>query len=382
MENEITAKFVSAEFVSDELDNIGFDMSYRTHAIDKNTTRTIKVINLRPQEATILKQSALALGFDAAVNRGVLDCSVEKSDALLTGSMVQFEKLSQALVNQPFRMKQTANEINKLLKNSPKPIQIGQKTFDWTKPYVMGILNVTPDSFSDGGKFFSVEKAVEHFHQLVKDGADIVDIGAESTRPQFTALTPQEEIERLKPILQEIAKQNAGIPISVDTRNVETAKMALSLGADLINDVGLLESGEFNQKMIDFVNANGVPYIVMHNKKPEGPLVDSVYRDLEEVLEKITAPVIADIGIGFGKNVEQNFELVNRAGEFRGLGVPILVGHSRKSFISKTFPEYSIDELDTATSAVSVKLALDGVNILRVHDVKRTKIALSVFCWC
>ena len=118
----------------------------------------------------------------------------------------------------------------------------------------------------------------------------------------------------------------------------------------------------------------------MHNGNPSAHLTitDSVYDDLKEILEKITAPVIADIGIGFGKNVEQNFELINRAGEFVGLGVPLLVGHSRKSFISKTFPDYSIDELDTATAAISVKLTLDGVNILRVHNVKMTNTALSI----
>ena len=374
MDNEIVVKFLNCDSVAKELENIGFDASYIHHAIDKNNSRTIKVLNLKPQEATILKQSALSLGFDAAVHRGVLDCSIEKSDAILTGSLVHFSKLCDAIEKQPFKMKMVARNIRSLLFDKLQPMKIGTKVFDWSRPYLMGILNVTPDSFSDGGVYLNLDDAIKHFGKLVEDGADIIDIGAESTRPGHQIIDSKEEIVRLKPILKAINELNSDVIVSVDTRNVETAKMALDMGANLINDVGF---DGFNQNMIDFVNANNVPYVLMHNLRVREALIDNVYVDLKNQLEQITAPVIVDMGIGFGKTVEQNFELIKRVGEFNGLGAPILVGHSRKSFISKTF-NCSTEELDNATVLLSAKMALSGVNILRVHDVKRHKLALDV----
>lgn len=374
MKNAIVIKFVNPKYAENELNNIGFDASYRHHAAKKNSYRTIKMLNLSPQEASILKQSALALGFDAAVNRGVIDCSVDYSDALLTGSLVQFEKLARSISRQPFRLKWLSTQLAAIFSNNLTALKLKNTTFDWSKPYLMGILNITPDSFSDGGDFFSVETALKHFKTLVDDGADIIDIGAESTRPGHRVLTPDEELARLKPVLTELKKLNSGISISVDTRNVKTAEIALELGADIINDVGF--SG-YNKEMISFVNANNVPYIVMHNQNIQNNLVDDVYCSLSEILQKITAPVIADIGIGFGKTVEQNFELLNRAEEFKSLGVPLLVGHSRKSFLFKTF-DFTRDELDEATTAISTQLISSGVNILRIHDVRRHKLALNV----
>ncbi len=374
MKNAIVIKFVNPKYAENELNNIGFDDSYRHHAAKKNSYKTIKMLNLSPQEASILKQSALALGFDAAVNRGVIDCSVDYSDALLTGSLVQFEKLARSISRQPFRLKWLSTQLAAIFSNNLTALKLKNTTFDWSKPYLMGILNITPDSFSDGGDFFSVETALKHFKTLVDDGADIIDIGAESTRPGHRVLTPDEELARLKPVLTELKKLNSGISISVDTRNVKTAEIALELGADIINDVGF--SG-YNKEMISFVNANNVPYIVMHNQNIQNNLVDDVYCSLSEILQKITAPVIADIGIGFGKTVEQNFELLNRAEEFKSLGVPLLVGHSRKSFLFKTF-DFTRDELDEATTAISTQLISSGVNILRIHDVRRHKLALNV----
>lgn len=374
MKNEIVIKFVDPKYAGKELENVGFDASYRHHAVKKNSYKTIKVLNLSPQEATILKQSALALGFDAAVNRGVIDCSVDCSDAILTGSIVQFERLVESVSRQPFRLKRLAKLVSDTFSNNLPPLKLKNITFDWSKPYLMGILNITPDSFSDGGDFFSIETALHHFQKLVEDGADIIDIGAESTRPGHQILTVDEEISRLKPVLTELKKLNSGISISVDTRNVKTAEMALDLGADIVNDVGF--SG-YNKEMISFVNANNVPYIVMHNQSCQNNLVDEVYCSLSEVLKSITAPIIADIGIGFGKTIEQNFELLNRAGEFKSLGVPLLVGHSRKSFLFKTF-DFTRDELDEATAAISAQLISSGVNILRVHDVRRHKLSLNV----
>lgn len=374
MEREIGIKSVNKEYVLSELENIGFERSYIHHAVEKNTLKTFKVMNLRPQEASILKQSALALGFDAAVNRGVLDCSVKYSDALLSGSLVQFKKLCESLRLQPFKMKKVAALIEKSITSDLAQLSVRQTVFDWSKPYIMGILNVTPDSFSDGGKFFSIEDASAHFCELVKSGADIVDIGAESTRPGHCIVEPDEEIKRLIPVLKAIRELDTKTVISVDTRNVKTAQAALEEGADIINDVGF---AGYNSEMIDFVNANNVPYIIMHNEKPSEPFIDDIYFSLLRQIEKINAPFIADIGIGFGKNAQQNYELISRIKEFKTLGVPLLVGHSRKSFLSKTF-DLTPAELDEATLAVSAKLMIEGVNILRVHDVRAHRLMADV----
>lgn len=374
MKKDIFVKFVNYEDIPLALERVGFDRSYLHHAVKKNQFKTIEVYNIRPQEASILKQSALALGFDAAVHRGVLDCSVESSNAILTGSIVQFEKLAQALQRQPFKMKQIANNILDLLKNGNfAPLNYGKINFDWKRPYLMGILNITPDSFSDGGKFESIDKAIAQFVQLVQDGADIVDIGAESTRPGHIRITSEEEILRLGPILDELKRLNSQTPISVDTRNVATAKFVMDYDVDIINDVG--DSG-FNYKMIDFVNSVGVPYVVTHNKSIESS-VDEVYSDLLEILEQIKSPVVADFGLGFGKTLEQNFDLIKKIDEFKGLGVPLMVGHSRKSFISKTL-DLPSECLDEATAFVSAKLFLANVNIVRVHDIARHKRLLDI----
>ncbi len=365
MERQIIIKSLNPSYVREELENIGFDSSYLPHAVEKNDTKTLKILNLLPQEASILKQSALALGFDAAVSRGVLDCSVETSDAILTGSVVQLKKLSESLLVQPFKMKQVGSLIKSNIEKTCMPMDINGLVFDWSRPYIMGILNITPDSFSDGGKYFSVEAAVEHYNEMIMDGADIIDIGAESTRPGHCVISSEEEIKRLKPILKELRLQNSQIPISVDTRNVKTAQMAVDMGANIINDVGF---GSTNFDMIEFVNANAVPYIYMHNEIPLEPMIDSIYTKILEVLAKINTAAIVDLGIGFGKNIEQCYKLISRAEEFKSLKVPIMVGHSRKSFLSKAF-DYNIDELNEATLVLSAKLVMSGINILRVHDV-------------
>lgn len=365
MERQIIIKSLNPSYVREELENIGFDSSYLPHAVEKNDTKTLKILNLLPQEASILKQSALALGFDAAVSRGVLDCSVETSDAILTGSVVQLKKLSESLLVQPFKMKQVGSLIKSNIEKTCMPMDINGLVFDWSRPYIMGILNITPDSFSDGGKYFSVEAAVEHYNEMIMDGADIIDIGAESTRPGHCVISSEEEIKRLKPILKELRLQNSQIPISVDTRNVKTAQMAVDMGANIINDVGF---GSTNFDMIEFVNANAVPYIYMHNEIPLEPMIDSIYTKILEVLSKINTAAIVDLGIGFGKNIEQCYKLISRAEEFKSLKVPIMVGHSRKSFLSKAF-DYNIDELNEATLVLSAKLVMSGINILRVHDV-------------
>ncbi len=376
MNKDIFAKFINQNYVEQELVNIGFDSTYRHHACLKNTYKTVKVFNLRPQEASILKQSALSLGFDAAVHRGVLDCSVELSDALLTGSIVQFEKLALSLKKQPFKMKQVAENILSLITNELSPLKIKNKIFDWERPYIMGIVNVTPNSFSDGGSFFNVDDAINHIKELIDDGADVIDIGAESTHPNNKQISYEEEISRLKPVLKELKNIGLSVPVSIDTRNVKTAEFAIENGANIINDVGF---SDFNEEMIAFVNQNNIPYIYTHNRAYDDNFIDNVFNDFLIANDKITTSVIFDVGIGFGKSINQNYELLKRISEFKSFNIPLLVGHSRKSFLSKTFELSTIEDLDEATVLTSAQLVKEGVNILRVHNVKIHKFLIDLY---
>ena len=229
------------------------------------------------------------------------------------------------------------------------------------KSLVMGILNITPDSFSDGGLFYSAENAILHAKKLVADGADILDIGAESTRPNFTPVTAAEEISRLEKILP--AVKNLGVPISVDTYKPEVAEFALSNGAAIINAVG----GD----MFDVAKKFNAPLILMHNKKiSSGDIISDVKNFFRKNLRD-DLQIIFDVGIGFGKTQEENLTLLKNLREFKfidGREIPLLLGVSRKSVIGYA-TGFEVDNRDEATGAICVLAASQGVNILRVHNV-------------
>ena len=244
---------------------------------------------------------------------------------------------------------------------------IGKKTL------VMGILNVTPDSFSDGGKFFSVDAAINHATQLVNDGADIIDIGAESTRPNATIITAAEEINRLEKILP--ALKNLGVPISIDTYKPEVAAQALELGADIINDVHGLE----DLRMIDVAKKFDAPVIAGHFERCcTCDIVNDVQKFFRRTLancearEFDTTKIIFDPGIGFGKTQIENWSLLRRIDELKtldGREIFLLLGVSRKSVIGWA-TGFEIDDRDEATGALCVHAICKGVDIVRVHNVK------------
>ena len=369
-----------------ELNSIGFDSSYILEASSKYEGQLYKIFNLKSYEANILKQLCLSLGFDCAVNRDTVMCKCETTDAIIFATNSQLKKLIKKLYIQPFRLKKLAQELNYELNKKLKPIEIRNKLFDWARPYIMGIINATPDSFSDGGKYNSVESALIHCEKLIKDGADIIDIGGESTRPDALPINADEEKNRVIPIIKAIRNNFADIPISVDTRNYETAKQAIDMGADIINDVSGLD---FDKKLLDFVCEKNIPVIIMHsNKVPavssnfvSGDIVEEIYISLKnkiDLLEKSGLDrknIIIDIGIGFGKSVETNFELLKRIDEFKTLNCPMLLGISRKSFIRKTF-DITCEDADLHTALYSAMLS--NVNIHRVHNVELTKKYLDI----
>jgi dihydropteroate synthase len=242
-----------------------------------------------------------------------------------------------------------------------------------------GILNVTPDSFSDGGESFLPEDAITQAEQLIADGADVIDIGAESTRPGATPLTSTQEWERLAPVLERLIGKAT---ISIDTRHPETAKKALAMGADWINDVSGLADPAMAEVLANYPQSY---YVLMHSLSvPADPnqilpeeqdVVQAILHFARQKLEYLAEQGIAkertifDPGIGFGKNAQQSLELIERIEEFKTLGVPLFVGHSRKSFLAKFSNTLAADR-DALTLEFSKKLSACGVDYLRVHNVK------------
>jgi len=254
---------------------------------------------------------------------------------------------------------------------------------------VMGIVNVTPDSFSDGGHYLNSKLAVRHALQLIEDGADILDIGGESSRPGATPLSEQEELDRVLPVIQGIREQNNSIPISIDTYKSVVAKKAINVGATFVNDI----SGfKMDSNMVSTVAELNVPVVLMHmNGTPQTMQKNLKYDNL---IQDITSffrhqiqkgkdagisndKFILDPGIGFGKTIEHNFSLIQHLNEFCNLGYPILVGPSRKTFIGTTLNLPVLERLEGTAAAVSASI-LNGARILRVHDVKEMKRVVTI----
>jgi dihydropteroate synthase len=253
---------------------------------------------------------------------------------------------------------------------------------------IMGILNVTPDSFSDGGSFFTTGSALDQARRLIDDGADIIDIGGESTRPYAEPVSLDEEIDRVIPIIESIRTFSA-IPISIDTSKAEVARRALDAGADIINDVSALRK---DPEMIDLIRACSNEVIIMHMQGTPGTMqkaptyhnvVEEVLDFFKERLHYMVAAgieknrIIIDPGIGFGKTLNHNLQLLNHLEDLSVLGQQVMLGHSRKRFLGD-LTDLEADQRDSITSVVSA-LSLDrNISIFRVHDVAATKAALHV----
>ena len=249
------------------------------------------------------------------------------------------------------------------------------------KTNIMGILNVTPDSFSDGGRFNTMDAALFHAERMIEEGANVLDIGGESTRPGYTPVSEDEEISRVAPVIREI-KKRFDIVISIDTCKPAVARAALCEGAEIVNDI----RGVYcDPDMLETVCKTGALYVLMHNK--EKPVYRDFLNDVKEEL-KIAAKkavesgipeekIILDPGVGFGKTYEQNLCILNNLGYFCDAGFPMLLGASRKSVIGKTL-ELSEDERLEGTIATSVLAAVSGYAFVRVHDVKENKRAVDM----
>lgn len=261
-------------------------------------------------------------------------------------------------------------------------MRIGRKEFDTNdKTYIMGILNVTPDSFSDGGRYDSIDYALHRVEEMIAEGAHIIDIGGESTRPGYTQISCEEEIARVTPVIEAI-RANFDVPVSVDTYKSKVAEAAIAAGADLINDIWGLK---YDDKMASVIAKAEVPCCLMHNRK------EAVYKDfLTEVKldlrESITLAdragiakerIILDPGVGFAKTYEQNLLIIKYLAEMKELGYPVLLGTSRKSVIGLTL-DLPVEERLEGTLTTTVMAVLSGCSFVRVHDIKANARAIKM----
>ena len=259
---------------------------------------------------------------------------------------------------------------------------IGGKNFPiGERVYLMGILNVTPDSFSDGGNFNCLDKALFHAEEMLLQGADLLDIGGESTRPGHEKISDEEEIERVVPVIERL-KREFDAPVSIDTYKSKVARAALMAGADMVNDIWGLR---YDEKMAALVKEFAVPVCLMHNKeKPEYiDFIPEVLKELSECVELAKKAgisedkLIVDPGIGFGKTLEMNLACMKHLEEFLTLGLPVLLGTSRKSMIGLTL-DLPVTEREEGTIATSVLGVMKGCHFVRVHNVEANKRAIRM----
>jgi dihydropteroate synthase len=350
----------------------------------KAAFRTILVKGLSAGAANVVKQQMLSLGGDAAVASGVVNCSVDESDAFLMGTEKQMLRLAESLARQPFGLSALGEEIKKILGSRPGTLVCAGRELSLGRPLVMGILNVTPDSFSDGGEFFDAETAVARAREMLDQGADIIDVGGESTRPGSAYVDEDEELRRVMPIVEAVASDTV---VSIDTRKSAVARKALDAGAAMVNDVS---AGRDDPGVAGVAAEFGAALVLMHMLgTPADMQVDPRYDDVVSEVRDFLAEraerarregvesVVVDPGVGFGKTLEHNLELLRNIPAITDLGYPVLVGHSRKSFIKKLLG-LPVEERLASSLAVAVEATRRGANILRVHDVKETVEAIAM----
>jgi len=369
----------------------------------KGRFHLLKVEKVTFAAASILKQEMLAKGGEAALSGEIYYGGERTTDVLLLGTLRTFERVIKVLRVQPLSsLKELASEMDAALKHAVgreyPGCRIGSRDFLWgQRTYVMGIINATPDSFSGDGLISPgmeheesvVQPAVELALSFLEQGADIIDIGGESTRPGSVPVDAETELARVLPIVREL-RRATNAPISIDTYKAVVARAALDAGADMVNDVWALQ---MDPCIAPLVAERGVPVALMHNRsKPKdavqeerlgGHYVGVHYDDLlADVLRELRGQVdhaveagisreriLIDPGIGFGKTVEQNLRLLNHLDELRVLGLPILLGPSRKSFIGHVLDLPPEERLEGTMAAVAVGI-LRGADIVRVHDVR------------
>lgn len=365
------------------LEEIGASSSGIEYMIPKAVFRCIKLKNISHRAANILKQEMLAKGGEAAVTREAAGGDKGSGDMLLLGTLKQYALLLEKMKKQPFGLRAVAAEIEKILQSLEEPtgslsLAQGQMLALGRRTVIMGILNITPDSFSDGGKYFAPEKAFERALAMQAEGADIIDVGGASSRPDSTMASEEEELARVIPLVKKLA--DAGMIVSVDTFRAEVARQSLDNGAHLINDIGSLQ---MDPGLLDVLVKWQAPVVLMHNRlqlrrhEPYVDLIDDIAEELAQLAMQAEeaglepGKIIFDPGLGFGKSPAQNRMIVKRLQDFKSLGRPLLIGASRKSFIGETLG-LAVEERLEGSLAVMAAAIMNGADIVRVHDVRES----------
>ena len=367
-----------------ELQRIAVDGCGIAEMVPKMRTFCVGLQQLECRQANILKQEMLSLGGDAAVARGTVACSIDRTGCILIGTAKQLTRLCQKLEIQPFGLAALAGELKNLLTRVarvPPAWKTSRRSLSLQRPLIMGILNLTPDSFSDGGRNLDHLQAFDRALQMEAEGADIIDIGGESTRPGAPLVTAKEELARIIQVIERLSTV-LKCAISVDTWKCAVAEQALAAGAEIINDI----SGcNFDPEMAGLAGASGAGIVLMHTRgTPDKMQQNTVYGDLMlEITSSLRASIeqarkagvsdgciALDPGIGFGKDVAGNLELLRRLSELSCFGLPILTGTSRKAFIGKTLNRPLTDDRLYGTAATVALAVSHGASILRVHDVR------------
>ncbi len=363
-----------------ELVRIGAD----PYAVDvfeeKREKLLIKVSDIRIEAANILKQDALSVGCDVAVPRSAISGTPERCSVIIIADRRRLKALEEKMKNQPFSIASLPAGIDALLAPRRGLFCAGKKSLAMDHTLIMGILNVTPDSFYDGGKYVSEDAIAARAKRMIEEGADIIDIGGETTRPGSGRIGLEEELKRIIPALEAVRKVSADITISVDTYKSRVAAAALDNGADIINDVS---GAMLDPDMPGVVAAKKGGYVIMHMKgTPEDMQADPFYEDVSGevysfLMERARTAeeagispesIMVDPGIGFGKRLEDNLELIRRLKELAAAGYPVLVGLSMKSFLGTLSGRDTAERLNATTAAHALAIA-NGASALRVHDV-------------
>jgi len=363
------------------LKKVNVDKGAYTILSRKMKTYLLYISDLNVYGANILKQDALSIGADLAVPKNAVTCSVKKVDAILIASYRQLEILSKKELIQPFGLKEIGKELKKFLK---------AYKYQEFEPKIMGVLNINKDSFFDGSRF-GIENILESANKMIKEGASILDVGAVSSRPKSKYISENEEFNRLKAVIQILHRDKIfeRVDLSIDSYSPKVIEFALQNGFSIVNDI----TGLRNDEVAKLTAKYGAKIVIMHMQGNPATMQDNpqyldvvkeVYLYFQEMIEKAKRfgidekNIILDVGIGFGKTLQHNIELLQSMKTFETFGLPILAGISRKSIIDKIIPT-PISERLPGTLALHQKALENGASILRVHDVKEHKQMVEIW---
>ena len=374
---------VNKEMFADAMESIGVHRASLPIFANKNQILPLKLLQVRTPAANIIKQEMLAAGGDAAVPTGCVLNKDKYSDVLLLGTRKHYNLLLKKLELMPyFGMDKVKAELEAVLNEEKlQTVLADGRVLNYDKVLIMGILNITPDSFYENSRT-AIEEVVSKAGQMLADGADILDIGGESTRPGSEAVAAEEEQARVLPVIEALRKAYPEAVLSIDTYRASTARLAIEAGADIINDISAMEA---DAEMIDVVCETKAPIILMHMRgTPQNMQTQCEYKNVVEEVAVYLAEraellrersvgvdkIILDPGIGFAKNAEQNLKLMRDLHALTSFGYPVLLAASRKGTIGKVLGDMPAEERLEGTIATSCQAVYTGANMVRVHDVK------------